>query len=116
MYEARHQPPLLRREYILRLLRHLCGALALFAGSILLGMTGYMVFESTSWHESLLNATMMLGGIGPLLIPQSIAGKLFIGLYGIYISLVFVAAGGLILAPVAHRLLHQFHWDEDANG
>jgi hypothetical protein len=37
--------------------------------------------------------------------------KFFIGLYALYVGLVFIAAITLVLARVVHRLLHKFHWD-----
>jgi hypothetical protein len=37
------------------------------------------------------------------------AGKLFAGLYALYAGMVFLAIFGVLAAPVAHRLLHQFH-------
>ncbi len=41
-------------------------------------------------------------------------GKLFSGLYALYSGLVFLVAAGVLLAPVLHRLLHDFHWEETA--
>jgi hypothetical protein len=49
--------------------------------------------------------------------PSSPGGKVFAGLYALYSGLVFVVAVGVVLTPVLHRVLHQFHWegqDEDA--
>ncbi len=40
-------------------------------------------------------------------------GKLFAGLYALYAGLVFLIAAGLLLAPVMHRVLHRFHWDQE---
>jgi hypothetical protein len=45
-------------------------------------------------------------------LPETPGGKLFFAVYGLYVGLVFVASIGLILAPVAHRLLHRFHCEE----
>ncbi len=112
MYESRFEPLLNRARFLLRMLRHALAVLGLLFFSLLLGTLGYLSFEPVSWHEALLDATLLLGGIAPLHIPQSVGGKIFIGLYGLYITLVFVAAAGLMLAPVAHRLLHKFHYDE----
>ena len=60
---------------------------------------------------------MLLGGEGPVEAPASPGGKVFAGLYALYSGLVFVIAVGVVLTPVLHRVLHQFHWegqDEDA--
>ncbi len=111
MYESRFEPLLSRARFLLRMLHHGFAVLGLLGFSLLLGMLGYLCFEPVSWHEALLDATLLLGGIGPLHMPQSVGGKIFLGLYGLYITLVFVAAAGLMLGPVAHRLLHKFHYD-----
>ena len=112
MYESRFEPLLSRARFVRRMAHHALAVLGLLLFSLLLGMVGYLCFEPVSWHEALLDASLLLGGIGPLHMPQSTGGKIFIALYGLYIALLFVAAAGLMLAPVAHRLLHKFHYDE----
>jgi hypothetical protein len=51
---------------------------------------------------------MLLGGMGPVNLPANWGGKLFAGLYALYCGLVVIAATGVLLAPVAHRILHRF--------
>jgi hypothetical protein len=46
--------------------------------------------------------------------PQTEAGKVFAGLYALYAGLVFLLIVGLVFTPVIHRLLHKFHWDQQA--
>lgn len=55
---------------------------------------------------------MLLGGMGPVNMPASRGGKLFEGIYALYAGLVFLVAAGLLFAPVVHRILHHFHWEE----
>jgi hypothetical protein len=114
MYERRHHPLLSRARFIERLARHALLALVLLALSLGIGMTGYMAFEDLAPVDAFLNASMLLGGMGPVDVPRSEAGKLFAGLYALYAGLVFLVAAGLVIAPVAHRLLHRFHWQDDA--
>jgi len=83
----------------------------LLVASLALGMLGYMAFEHLSWIDAFLNASMLLGGMGPVNLPQTAAGKLFAGLYALYAGLVFIVTAALLLAPVLHRVLHRFHWD-----
>jgi hypothetical protein len=45
--------------------------------------------------------------------PVTSAGKLFAGLYALYAGLVFIVTAALIFSPIAHRILHTFHWDEN---
>lgn len=115
MYEHRHQPPIPRAAFWLRLAKHAAFAIAAAFACLLVGMAGYLYFESDdikSWRDAFLNAAMLLGGMGPIHIPKTDAGKIFAGLYALFAGIVFVAAAGAIIAPLLHRLLHQFHWGD----
>ncbi len=112
MYESRRQRPLPRRRFVARLLRHLAFAVLLLAASLALGMAGYTHFEHLEWHDAFENACMLLGGMGPVVNPATPAGKLFAGWYALYAGLLFIVTAGIILAPVLHRMLHLFHYDE----
>ena len=114
IYEPRRHRPLPARLFVWRLVSHVATALAVILGSLLLGMCGYVYFEHLTWLDAFLNASMLLGGMGPVDLPKTDGGKLFAGLYALYAGLVFLAVAGLLLAPFAHRLLHRFHWDADA--
>lgn len=112
MYESKRQPPLKPRQFAARLLLHLAGAAVLLAVSLLIGIAGYMTFENLSLLDALLNAAMLLGGMGPVNAPVTPAGKVFASAYALYAGLVFIVTAALLLTPVVHRLLHRFHWDE----
>ncbi|MCC6171217.1 MAG: hypothetical protein IT481_04215 [Gammaproteobacteria bacterium] len=113
MYEHRSHRPLPRIYFLQRLLRRGGIVAALVALSLALGMAGYVRFERLSWLDAFLNSAMLLGGMGPIHLPRTPAGKLFAGLYALYAGLVFLIAAGLLLAPVMHRVLHRFHWDQE---
>ena len=113
MYEARHERPLPRRAFYGRLFRHVLASLALLGGSLGLGIWGYMTFEQLSAVDAFLNASMLLGGMGPVDPPHTVAGKLFAGAYALYAGLLFLLSAALMVTPVLHRLLHRFHWPED---
>jgi hypothetical protein len=51
--------------------------------------------------------------MGPLSEPKTDAGKIFAGCYALYCGLVFIFIAGLLVTPIAHRLLHVFHADPD---
>ena len=59
-----------------------------------------------------MNASLFLGGLGPLVPPDTTGGKLFVGVFSLYSGLVFVVVITIVVAPVLHRVLHRFHWDE----
>jgi hypothetical protein len=93
------------------MLQHLAIALALVAASLGIGMWGYVRYEGLDALDAFLNAAMLLGGMGPIHTPVTVAGKLFAGCYALYAGLVFIVTLALILTPVLHRVLHRLHWD-----
>ena len=113
MYEHRRQPLLPRKAFLRRLAGHAAVAALVVLSSLLAGMAGYVHFEKLSWLDGFLNAAMLLGGMGPVESPATPAGKLFAGIYALYAGLVFLVVVGIILAPIAHRILHRFHWQEE---
>ena len=100
------------REFAGRVARSLLVGLLLIAASLAIGMVGYHALEHLDWLDAFLNAAMLLGGMGPVAMPVTDGGKLFAGLYALYCGLVVIIAAGIILAPVAHRILHRFHLEE----
>lgn len=113
MYENKNQSVISKQQFNQRMINHLLVVFALLAFSLAIGMIGYKVFERFSWIDGFLNSAMLLGGMGPVNPPLTDAGKLFAGMYALYAGLVFIFAAGLIFTPMAHRVLHQFHWDDD---
>jgi len=113
MYERRGDPVASRTQFSARMARHLGAALALVAASLFIGMAGYHYFEQLSWLDAFVDASMLLGGMGPVHTPETPGGKLFAGLYALYAGLVFLVTVGVVLAPVLHRALHKFHWKKD---
>jgi uncharacterized protein involved in cysteine biosynthesis len=110
-YEHYSRPVLPRAAFLRRFSMSALVGIGLIAVSLLVGMVGYHVFERLSWMDSFLNASMLLGGMGPIWSPQTDAGKLFAGLYALYSGLAVLAIVGIMFAPVVHRLLHRFHAD-----
>jgi len=111
MYESKKHTPIARVQFLRRMVNHMAAAFGLIIASLIFGMTGYRIFEHLSWIDAYLNATMLLGGMGPVNIPVTTAGKLFAGFYALYSGLVFIVSAALIFTPVLHRVLHRFHWD-----
>jgi hypothetical protein len=112
VYEPRHHRPIPHRHFLRRVATHLAAAGGIVVGSLLVGMAGYAYFEGLHWRDAFLNAAMLLGGMGPIDAPRSPGGKLFAGVYALYAGLVFLVGIAVVLAPVVHRVLHTFHWEE----
>jgi hypothetical protein len=86
-------------------------AAALIALSLLLGMFGYHWIAHFSWIDAFVNASMLLGGMGPVGDLPNDASKGFAGVFALYSGLVFLLSAALLLTPVFHRVLHHFHWE-----
>jgi hypothetical protein len=95
----------------MRLARSGAIAAGLIAISLLIGVLGYHHFEGIGWMDAFLNAAMLLGGMGPVDRPTTSGGKLFAGLYALYCGLAVLVVAGVMLAPIAHRILHRFHME-----
>ena len=109
MYENHREPLASRRVFLGRLGRHGVGALSLGLLTLLVGMAGYHWLEGLSWLDAYLNAAMILGGMGPVAVLHTRAGKLFAGSYALFAGVVFLAAVGVVFAPAVHRVMHAFH-------
>ena len=116
MFEHHRQPLLPRVEFLRRQARFTAVAAVIVAGSLLLGVLGYHTFEGLPWIDALLNAAMLLGGMGPVNELHTTAGKLFASFYALYAGLVVLVVAGVFFAPIFHRLLHHFHLDIDEGG
>ena len=112
MLEKKSDPLAGKTTFLLRLIQHFVIATALMSGSLVIGVTGYHVLEHLPWLDALLNASMILGGMGPVDPIRTAAGKCFASLYALYAGAVFLVIVGIVLAPVVHRLLHYFHMSD----
>jgi hypothetical protein len=112
MSEHRSPRPISRARFMGRMARHGAIAAGLVGLSLGFGMWGYSRYEGLAWRDSFLNAAMLLGGMGPVDAPRTEGGKLFAGFYALFAGLVFLAAAGVAVVPIIHRILHRFHWDE----
>ena len=110
-FEHRTQPVIAADRFMVRLAHSGIIAVALIAVSLFIGMVGYHGLEGLSWIDAFLNAAMLLGGMGPVDMPVTPGGKLFAGLYALYCGLAVILVAGVMLAPIAHRILHKFHME-----
>ena len=94
--------------------RHIVLTCTLIAVSLALGSAGYHFLDGLGWVDSFLNASMILGGMGPVDPLRSTSAKLFASFYALYAGFVLLISVGIIVAPVFHRLLHRFHLEEES--
>ena len=96
--------------------RHFLQALLLAGGvigtSLCIGVFGYHFIAGFGWVDALLNASMILSGMGPVGVLDSDAAKIFASCYAIFSGVVFISASGILLSPVFHRVLHRFHLEQ----
>jgi hypothetical protein len=113
MYEHHKQPLAGRSVFAKRLLGNGSITLLLLSFSLGVGMCGYHFLEGLSWIDSLLNSSMILGGMGPVDGLQTVGGKIFASLYALYSGVILLASVGILAAPIFHRFMHHFHLAED---
>ena len=112
MFETKNQPLLPRAEFLAQLGRSFGVTLLIVAFSLLLGGAGYHYWGHLPWIDALLNASMILTGMGPVDPIRSTAGKLFAIFYSLYSGIAFLTMMAVLLAPVIHRVMHIFHLEE----
>ncbi|MCU0489897.1 MAG: hypothetical protein MUE67_13230 [Anaerolineales bacterium] len=113
IYEHHTQPILPRRHFIRRLLSHALLSASVLTLALGIGILGYHLTEGMDWLDALLNASMILGGMGPVNELHTATGKLFASFYALFSGVVFLASAGIIIAPLAHRLLHWLHLEAE---
>lgn len=115
MFEHRTEPLATQAEFAQRMLRYSMVTAGMILFSLVIGMLGYHYFESLPWIDSLLNASMILGGMGPVNALQTNGGKIFASFYALYSGIVLLASVGVLAAPIFHRILHRFHLELEDN-
>jgi hypothetical protein len=113
MYEHRKEALLSLAQFTNRVIGHLILALLLLGIGLGIGVLGYHYLGELNWIDSLLNASMILGGMGPVDPLHSPTAKIFASCYALFSGLAFIGIASLIVAPFAHRILHRFHLDEE---
>jgi hypothetical protein len=85
------------------------GLSALFISlGLIVGIIGYHWAAGLSWIDSLVEASMILSGMGPISPLSTTSAKVFASLYALFSGLIFVLAMGIVLSPLVNSLLNQF--------
>jgi hypothetical protein len=113
MFERRHEKLAHISVFAKRMAMSLAMASILIGVALSIGIVGYHHLAGFDWVDSFLEASMILGGMGPVSSLPSTDAKLFAACYALFSGLIFVAAMGVVLAPITHRMLHKFHIDDE---
>jgi hypothetical protein len=98
--------------YVQRIIASLALAVVLILIALSVGLFGYHFIAGFNSVDSLLEASMILGGMGPVRELPNDASKIFASIYALFSGVIFIALMGIILSPIAHRVMHKFHIDE----
>ena len=111
-YERKHEKMASHAVFFSRVLWSMVIGLLFIALSLAVGVGGYMHFAHLSFVDAFLNASMIIGGMGPVASLDDDAAKIFAAIYALYSGLLLIAVSGIVLAPVLHRVLHAIHADD----
>ena len=114
MFEHHREPLASQAEFTRRVLRFGSLSISIILVSLGIGIVGYHFIVGLNWIDSLLNASMLLGGMGPMDTDLKTTGaKLFASVYALFSGMVFLVAIGVLSTPIFHRFLHRFHLELD---
>jgi sterol desaturase/sphingolipid hydroxylase (fatty acid hydroxylase superfamily) len=112
MYERKHQPLASRNIFRHRIFNALIIDLIVIFIALFIGMSGYHFIGKLGWVDSFLNASMILGGMGPVDVMPNDDAKIFSGLYAILCGVTLISLFAILLTPLFHRFIHRFHLEE----
>ena len=112
MFERRHEKLAPLSVFARRMLAAVALSLGLVLPALFIGVAGYHWIDELNWVDSLLEASMILGGMGPVNPLRNDAAKIFASFYALFSGLVLIGIMGIVLTPLAHRVLHKFHVKE----
>jgi hypothetical protein len=113
MFEHRRQPLVPRIAFLLRMARSAAIAVAIVLAGWALGTIGYHRLAGLPWIDALVNAAMILSGMGPVSELRTTEGKVFASVYALFSGFLFLTITGVLFAPLLHRMIHRFHLDVD---
>jgi hypothetical protein len=112
LYEHHSEPLLPVHLWRWRILRSAGLAAIVACTALAMGVLGYHIIGGLSWVDALLEASMILGGMGPVATMANDAVKVFASLYALFSGLVLIGTMGILLGPWLHRMMHLFHSEE----
>jgi hypothetical protein len=118
MYEHKKQKLAPKKVYYQRLWKNVTFGMGIMLICLLIGVIGYkLTIPEFDWFDSLLNASMILSGMGPIIEPSiklTDTAKLFASAYALFSGVAFISTIGILIAPVVHRFFHKLHLEDDS--
>ena len=111
-FERKHDKLASRPVFLKRVAVSFVIASGLIMVALFIGISGYHWLAELRWIDALLDASMILGGMGPVHELRSDCAKVFASAYALFSGLVFIGVMAIVLSPIVHRMLHRFHADE----
>ncbi len=112
-FESKHEQLLPKNLFYNRLFKSMLAGILIIVFFLGVGVAGYHFTCKIDWLDSLLNASMILSGMGPVTDIETASGKWFASCYALVSGVVFITAIGIIVAPVTHRIFHRFHIEDE---
>jgi CDP-diglyceride synthetase len=112
MFERKNQKVISRQKFITRQMKFSVYASLILLLSLAMGVIGYSATEQLSFTDALLNASMILTGMGPVNPMTNESSKLFASFYALYSGVAFLSVIGIFSAPIVHRFMHKLHLEE----
>lgn len=112
MFERKTEKLLPWPKFVGRMAWSFLLAWGIVAVALTFGVLGYHFIARLAWIDAVLNASMILTGMGPVDPMKDTPSKIFASAYALFSGVVFLSAVGIVLSPVFHRVLHTFHLDE----
>ncbi len=109
MGDIKKLPP--QKHFLNAVFKNFLFALLIIGFSLLMGVFGYCYFFNLGWVDGLLNASMILTGMGPIDQAPSDGAKIFASFYALYSGVAFLTSVAVLFSPVLHRFMHKFHLD-----
>jgi hypothetical protein len=118
MYEHKRQPLAPKKVFYRRIWKNLLMAGLILLFSLGIGIMGYkLTVPEFDWYDSLLNASMILSGMGPVIDAKIVltnTAKVFASCYALFSGIAFISTVGILIAPIAHRFFHRLHIEDNS--
>lgn len=107
--EHKSQPLATKKVFLFRMIKVTGYAMIITFVWLAIGTICYHGLANLKWVDAIYNASMILGGMGPVNALDSDTAKLFASFYAIVSGVILIGLMGFVLAPLYHRIMHQLH-------